>query len=73
MVKTYTSDEQHTKIKSTIEDIRKWVSCNFSDSAQHNFNAMAMSAVDQSAADIQMQITKFITSDLNIPTPLSWE
>ena len=73
VIKTYTSDEQHTEMKSAIEDIRKWVSFNFSDSAQHNFNTMIMNAVDQSAADIQTQIIKFITSDLNIPTPLSWE
>ena len=73
VVGTYGSDEEHTKVQSTVENIKKWVSVNCSDTVQHNFEAKVVNAVDQSADDIQALITKFVIHDLKIPTPLSWE
>ena len=73
VVGTYASAEEHTKVQSTVEKIKKWVSVNCSDTVQHNFEAKVVNAVDQSANNIQALITKFIIHDLKIPTPLSWE
>ena len=76
VVGTYTSSEQHTKIQSMVENIRKWVNMNCSESVQHNFKAIIVNASDKSdvnVLDIKKRMTDFITSDLKIQTPLSWE
>ena len=73
VVVPHTSDKQHTEIQSKLENVKKWISDYYPDSFQHNFKAMVLNASGQSAADIQSETTKFIKSDLNIPTPLSWE
>ena len=73
VVGTYGSVQEHTKMQSTVENIKKWVSVNCSDTVQHNFQAKIINTVDQSAEDIKKLITNFISNDLKIPTPLSWE
>ena len=72
VVGTYGSDEEHTKVQSTVENIRKWVSVNCSDTVQHNFEAKVVSTVDDDNTFKEL-IAKFVTCDLIIPTPLSWE
>ena len=73
VVGTCASDEQHTKMQSKVENVRKWVSMNCPDSAQQNFKAMVVDTTGQTVADIPKKITQFITHDLKMPTPLSWE
>ena len=74
MVGKYTSDEQHTKIQSKVEKIRRCrVDVYCPDSVQHNFRVMVVNTMDQTVAGIITNITKFITQDLKILTPLSWE
>ena len=76
MVGTYASDEEHTKVQSTVENINKWVSLNCSDTARQKIETMKIKAVntmDEPAAGIKALITEFITENLKIPTPLSWE
>lgn len=74
IVGTCTTDEQHVHLRSRIDMIEKWVSKNCSDSAQQKCNTIIVNtSTNQAAAEIQARITKFISRDLVIPTPLSWE
>ena len=69
MVGTYISDKERSQVQSTIENIKRWVILNCSDACRENIIAK----VDQLSDDIQAQIANFISHDLKIPTPLSWE
>ena len=73
VVGTYNSDEQQRQMQSKVENVRRWVDLCCPDSVQHNFKAMVVNTVDQSVTEIQMKIATFITNDLKICTPLSWE
>ena len=73
IVGTHISDNGRSQVQSTIENIEKWVRLNCSDAAREK-KITVVNTVDQSADDcIQALLTDFITKDLIIPTPLSWE
>ena len=71
IVGTYTSDEQRTLMESRIDEVKEWIEKSCSDSAKQKCNAIVVNAT--AVAEIEAQVAKFITRDLVIPTPLSWE
>ena len=74
IVGMYTSVEQRTHIQSRIDEVSKWIEKSCSDSAKQKCNAIVVNATtNQAVAEIEAQVANFITRDLIIPTPLSWE
>ena len=74
IVGTCTSVEQRTRIQSRIDEVSKWIEKSCSDSAKQKCNAIVVNATtNQAVAEIEAQVAQFITRDLVIPTPLSWE
>ena len=72
VIGTYNSDEQRTQIhvQSTIENIQKWVKLNCSNT---KLKTILLNSANQAAPEIQTLVTKLITRDIKISTPLTWE
>ena len=62
-------------VQSKIDKIDQWIKLNCSDTARHNVETKVVNTADQSTSDanIEALVTKFISRDLSIPTPLTWE